>query len=32
MHNCPVFTLKLLIYISLSINIATKFMECMASN
>ena len=32
MHNCPVFTLKLLIYISLSMNIATKFMECMASN
>ena len=31
MHNWPVFTIKLLINISLSINIATKFMECIAS-
>ena len=32
MNNCPVFSLKLLINISLSINIATKFMEGIASN
>ena len=32
MNNCPVFSLKLLINIPLSINIATKFMECIASN
>ena len=32
MYNWPVFTIKLLINISLSINIVTKFMECIASN